>query len=618
MNNFAFTISAIDKSTATVRKINNSISKLTRPVDQLARSSKALGRELGFQRMAKSIGGVTRNARSAVAEMTKFGAPILAIVGGGSLLGIAALANEWAHLGAEVSRTSRTLGVSAGELQALRGAAQVAGVSSSELTSGLKSVGDTLEDALYGRNQTAAAVLNKLGIGIHKTATGAIDSTRALGDLADAISHIKSAQVQGVVARTFGVEALLPMLVKGRAGIEAYEKKVAALGGVMSQEQVDRAQRFGVALSYLNIATTGLKNTIGDALIPALQPLVEDLTTWIAANRELIAARVAKWAQDFAKWVRDIDFRQILDGIGRTITKIGEFVDAIGGWKAVAIGVGLVMAGPLLLSITNIGLGLGGLALQTIPLAIKGFGLLASAMGGAEGTAGGLLTKLGLIGKLGAVGAAGAAGYGLGSLFNWGFEKITGTSVGSAIYDRREGGPAVMQTGSSRGVIDFFKSKGWSEAQAIGIAANLKKESNFNTDASGDGGKAYGVAQWHADRQADFAKWAGKGIRQATLDEQLGFVNYELTQGKERAAGDALRNAADEREAASIVSRKYERPAAADADAADRANIATDMKHSFELTIHGLPQGVRASAKQSDGSSMPVRVSSTTPSSMTP
>lgn len=621
MNNFAITISAIDKATATVRKINGSISQLTRPVNQLSKSSKALGRELGIDKMAKSIGNVAKNAREAASTITKLGAPILAIIGGGSLLGIAALANEWAHLGAEVARTSKTLGVSAGELQSLRGAAQVAGVSSEELTGGLKAVGDTLEDALYGRNQNAAAVLNKLGIGIHKTATGAIDSTRALGDLADAISNIKSPQVQGVVARTFGVEALLPMLIKGRAGIAAYQRKVASLGGVMSDAQVERAKNFGIALSYLNVATTGLKNSIGDALIPAIQPLVEDLTTWIAANRDLIGAKVGEWAQDFAKWVRSIDFKAVLKGISDTIAKISDFVDSIGGWKVAAIAVAAIMAGPLLLSITNVGLGLGGLALQTIPVAVKALGILGTSLGGAEASAGLLTTALRGIGVAGAVAFAAMAGWEAGKGINWLYEKIAGKSIGNSIYDLmhpEESGPRVMQTGNSRGVVDFFKSKGWTEAQALGIAANLKQESGFNTDANGDGGKAYGVAQWHADRQANFQRWAGKPIRQASLEEQLGFVNYELTQGTEKGAGDALKGAADERQAASIVSRQYERPAAADAEAANRGNMAADMKHQFEITLHGLPAGTKATAQKRDGSTVPVRVSASNPSSMTP
>lgn len=611
-NTFAITISAVDRASATVRKINNQFSQLTRPVNQLSKSTKALGRELGIDKMAKSIGKVATNAKDAATQVSKIGAPILALIGGGSIVGIAALATQWARLGSEVARTSRTIGVSTSDLQSLRGAANVLGVSSGELTGGLKALGDTMEDALYGRNQDALAVLNKLGIGIHKTSTGAIDSTRAFRDLSVAISHIKSPQVQGLVARTFGVEALLPILREGPAAITKYQEKVSELGAVMSPDQIRRAESFGIALNYLSVAGQGLRNTIGDALIPAFQPLVEDLTKWISVNRELIGQKIGQWAKEFASWVRDIDFKSLLAGIERAITSIGSFIDSIGGWKVAAIGVGLILAGPLLLSITNVALGLGGLAATTVPLAIKSLALLGTSLGGAEATASLLGKSLRGIGVAGAVTFAAMAGWEIGTLINEQLQK-RGLSPGSKIYDLmhpEETRAHSSETGTSRGVVDFFKNKGWSNEQAIGIAANLKKESNFDTGAVGDGGNAVGIAQWHDPRQRAFMKWAGKNVRTATLEEQMGFVNYELTQGSEKAAGDALRGAKDERQAASIVSRQYERPGNADGEAAGRANAATEMKQQLQIHLSGLPQGTKATARSADGSHVPVKVAS--------
>jgi Phage tail lysozyme len=107
----------------------------------------------------------------------------------------------------------------------------------------------------------------------------------------------------------------------------------------------------------------------------------------------------------------------------------------------------------------------------------------------------------------------------------------------------------------------FFQSKGWSKAQAEGMAARLMKESNLSPTAKGDNGQAYGVAQWHPDRQADFAAYAVKDIRQATLEEQLDFMNYELTRGKEKAAGDQLRQTTTPLGAEGITTGMYERPA---------------------------------------------------------
>lgn len=123
----------------------------------------------------------------------------------------------------------------------------------------------------------------------------------------------------------------------------------------------------------------------------------------------------------------------------------------------------------------------------------------------------------------------------------------------------------------------FFESKGWSKAQAAGIVANLRSESAMNPGASGDGGSAFGIAQWHPDRQAAFKAWAGKDIRGSSLAEQLAFVHFELSAGGEQRAGAALRGVGSASDAAAIVSRMYERPKDAEGEASRRARLAMLM-----------------------------------------
>lgn len=120
------------------------------------------------------------------------------------------------------------------------------------------------------------------------------------------------------------------------------------------------------------------------------------------------------------------------------------------------------------------------------------------------------------------------------------------------------------ETGSAKEAVSYFISKGWTPAQAAGIVGNLQAESgaNLKTDAVGDGGKAYGIAQWHPDRQAKFAKAFGKDIRQAGFKEQLAFVQWELENSETKAAG-FLRSAKTPEEAAWIFDQYYERSSGA-------------------------------------------------------
>ncbi|UVO50014.1 phage tail tip lysozyme [Sphingomonas sp. SUN019] len=142
-------------------------------------------------------------------------------------------------------------------------------------------------------------------------------------------------------------------------------------------------------------------------------------------------------------------------------------------------------------------------------------------------------------------------------------------------------GPAATGTGSRQDRIDqatrFFEGQGWSHAQAIGIVANLDAESGMDAGIrQHGGGPGFGLAQWENPRQRDFAAWAGKDIHQSTFNEQLRFIQHELTHS-ERGAGNALRGASTAREAAEIVTRLYERPADTAGEAARRGQRAADM-----------------------------------------
>ncbi|WP_051461843.1 phage tail tip lysozyme [Commensalibacter papalotli (ex Servin-Garciduenas et al. 2014)] len=101
----------------------------------------------------------------------------------------------------------------------------------------------------------------------------------------------------------------------------------------------------------------------------------------------------------------------------------------------------------------------------------------------------------------------------------------------------------------------------FTDEQAKGIIANLMGESGkgLNHQAIGDGGKAFGVAQWHSDRQANFERIFGHDIRQSTLEEQIKFLKWEM-QNTEKAAGDKIRKATNANQATIASVAYYERP----------------------------------------------------------
>lgn len=399
-NTFSITISAVDKATATVRRVNDSISRLTRPFQDVGKSFKSLGRELGFEKIGRNLGTIGREASGAARSIGSIVAPMAAITGLGSVAGIATLAKSWANLGRSIDSSSQTIGISSGQLQSLQGAAQMVGIEASATSSSLEGLASTMQDAQWGRNQGALLMFNKLGIGLKKTKAGSWDVVAQYKAVANAIAKEASPQKQRLIAQAFGLENMLPLLSEGAAGIERYEAMVKRLGYVMGDDAVKRGKAFSRTLAGFGISIDGVKNAIGDALIPAMKPLIDQFSVWLAVNRDLIATDIGNWAKGFASWVNKIDWKKIGDGIVKFGKGIADVVGWLGGWENAAILVVGVMNAGLIASVLSLG----------ATLVTAGAGIL---------TYIGLLTRMGtaatIAGGAAASASAGIAGAGAGA-----------------------------------------------------------------------------------------------------------------------------------------------------------------------------------------------------------
>ena len=329
-NNFQIVISATDKATATVRKINDAMGRLTRPFQEVGKSFKSLGTELGLPKLAKGLGTVTRGATEAARGIAGIVAPMAAITGIGTISGIVALADGWAKVGRNVVYSAQNIGTGTGQLQAYEGAAKLVGIANGVMTQSLDTLGNTMEDALFGRNQQALMLFNRLGVGIKKTSTGAVDAVGQFKALAGAIYNIKNAQQQNLVAGQFGLSGLLPLIRQGPEAMDKLMAKARGLGLVLDGPALQAATDYANSLDAIKASGEGLRNSIGNALIPAVKPLVDQLTTWISNNRELVASKIGEWARDFAAWVKSIDWNQV-GAASRTSSK--GWVPLLEAWE---------------------------------------------------------------------------------------------------------------------------------------------------------------------------------------------------------------------------------------------------------------------------------------------
>lgn len=280
-NKFNIVISATDKATAVVKKFKNEVSKITRPFRETVKSVKKLGKELGLDKLAKGFVGVTKFAAGAATKILGVGAALAGVAVAGGAVAITAMARDWTFMGTQVLNTAGIIGDGAKRLQVMSGAARVFGLDVESMTGGLKTLGDTMEDAFYGRNQDALVMLNRLHISIKRTKNGAIDTEAAFLDIAKAITKIKNVQAQGLVARTFGLEALLPMLQKGPEGIKQVQKLVEATNAALDEKKLGNMSKFQQHISLLQESVEGLGNALALKLLPNIDPATQDLTKLI-------------------------------------------------------------------------------------------------------------------------------------------------------------------------------------------------------------------------------------------------------------------------------------------------------------------------------------------------
>lgn len=578
-NALAFNITAVDRATKVVLDFNKRVSQMTRPFEEMRRSLQRFGRAAGFGVVREKLEGLGRTAKRVATAFGRIGAPLLALVGGGTIAGLYALTTGWARFGLQLSQSARILWINAQELYNFQNAARLVGVSGEVATQSYQAFANTLQDARFGRNQQAMGLLLGLGVHLRNTKSGSIDAMGALGQVADKIQKFQQSGHFGAartLAQQLGLTSMLPVLMQGRQALEAYERQAQKLTGAMNWQQAAAA---AMQWNRLSVAMEGTKNSIGSALLPVVTPLVQQFVAWVQANRQVIATDIGDFIKGLGQAFKGMSLKTFLDDILKIIKGMLDLVKGVarltqelGGLKGILEGVAVLWAAPKVLQF--------GLAFYRmtgwINQARKAFMAWRAAQGlGAAAGAGGLAAAGG-IGLLG-----GAAVYG-GAKW-WEHDQLTKLRNSAIVASPLA--PAVMR---------YFMRQGWSLTQAAGIAANIQAESSFNPRAVGDNGAAMGIGQWHPDRQAAFNAWALRnrlpGLSQADLSEQLQFYNYEL---RNSAAGRRLAGANSAYDAGAIVSLYDERPADAAGQAASRGALATQLAGpqppvnvSVQTTVH--------------------------------
>lgn len=438
-----------------------------------------------------------------------------------SKLAIDKVVGDFKNAGNELDKFHRLTGISTQRVQAFGQALAAQGGNAQDALGTFQKMQDLMSSPMTG-NVGWFGDVAKLGLD-PGAIIGAKDTADALLSISKQFESMTPLN-QRLAAKALGLNEDEARLVM--AGSAALEKQLDTRGkmGILTAKQVEDAARLTKANSELSLVFTDVGNTIAGELTPALAEMAEDFTQFYRDNKEMIHSGLESFFGAVAKNI---------EGVAAAMALMGG-VSALKGLAA-------------LKALLN----LGKNGAPTVP---------------------------------GSPGGPGPKG-GPGSP-PWVPIAASATTVGllAALYspslnvgEDDEVAKIRMRNGGADGagpVIDYLRSKGLSDTIAKGMAANVQAESGFDPNAVGDGGKAYGLLQWHPSRQADFAAYLGKEIRESTWREQLDFAVYEATKGKEKANWAKVENSQSPSEAAANYSQYVIRPAERERRAQERAEIA--------------------------------------------
>lgn len=497
-------------------------------------------------------------------------------------VGVSALASKLENLYFVSKRT----GAAASSLKAFDFAARNLGISSETAFGAVESLAKFLRN-----NPAGEGYLATLGVQTRNANGELRDTVDILSDLGAELAK-RPTWLASQYGQTFGIDEnlLLAMRNGDFAKFMQQYREMSRNNGL--DKAADDAHAFMIALRELGTTFENFALRVEGALLRKVGPQLERFNRWFQERAPEIAERVANIASAILAAVAALG-----PPLSWLADKFVELDKATDGWSTqllLLVGVFKVLGGFQIV---------GGIWKMVAAVRALGAANAAAAAAGGASAAGG---------TAGAAGAGAAAGW-VSRFLPWA-ARIGGAAAllfhsgglnegEDAELARRRGAAGSPATGTGNAAFDavaFFQRMGWTHEQAVGLVANLQRESNLNPRAVGDNGQAYGAAQWHPDRQANFKAWAGKDIRDSSLAEQLQFVHYELTQGAERRAGQLLRAAQNAQQAGEIVSRYYERPGQADAEAARRGAASVSLSNDVNINLYGVADPTAAGRAVAD------------------
>lgn len=575
------------------------VSKVKKGTEEGEASAKKLKKavddvDLSADKLAANFVNMAKSAASALAGVFALGA-------------IKTLINDTAAHTAAVALEARAMNMSVEAMSAYQASVVTMGGTANQATETLRKLRDGfVEVARFGTMGVSPMTIafQTLGASAQTMRDAIKDPTIALSAIADNFAKLNRTQ-QIFLGQKLGLDqGTVMLLAQGRRAFDELIAKQRELHAI-TKEQAEASLKYSIAQKELGMSFEAVKREIAMELLPAFTWVVQHLDrmiTWLREHKAvaiavftaigtvvavalvppLVTAAAAMWALIAPVLAAAAPFIALGLAIGLVVDDIEKFrhgqKSVIGEiferWPAA----GEIMKGVfdelradlflLLTVLQSVWDYLAALLEFFATVIVKG---PSAALETLNQKVAAIADRLGNAFK-NVFNGAKEIGHGIADAWN----HVTGNKPQSAPApaDIAKLGPS---TATGKQIADRLVGMGWTPEQAAGIAGSFIQESRGRADARNPDSGAYGLGQWLGSRRKDFETWAGHPLEGSTLDEQLRFFQYEVTNGKEQSAGRRLRAATTAAEAADIHSKYYERPGAFEANLARREMFANQI-----------------------------------------
>jgi hypothetical protein len=254
-------------------------------MDAMLRIKADVQGENNIRRLGNSMQGLQGRAKNAALGFKSLKGAVAgfgAVIAGSAIVGgLGAMVKKSVDLGDALGKLSTRTGVAQDALIGMRNAAALSDVSNESLAKSLAKLNVNLVEAVEG-NATLQSAFKRLGVDI-KGADGQVISTeQAMKRLADRFADMpdgvqKTAAAVAVFGRS-GAD-LIPLLNGGAEAMDKFTYKV-------SNDFSARSELFNDTITILGFKTQGFALELTDALLPALQSILEVFSDLFSTDQD--------------------------------------------------------------------------------------------------------------------------------------------------------------------------------------------------------------------------------------------------------------------------------------------------------------------------------------------